>query len=839
MMHATHRSPPRAQPPPRAARVLLALLVASVVLLEFPGAREYLASPTDGLALRGLVVQRVRPDGPNATADIRPGDEIVAIDHHPLRNIMHYRAQLARTPMDTVRVYTLRRRGTLLEVPVRYERVPLPLLRRHQAALLVGLCFLLLGVWVYSRRPDTVGLLFALLSSMIAFLLTDRPTPRVPAGWLAMEILVDAVTLFFPPVLVHFFLRFPPPRRGARPGSRRRRLALYAPPAVLLAAGAALAGWRFGLGEPPPALLEGVVAASTLGFVGYLLAGVVVFVRRLRSSDPVRREKLRVVAIGTAVGFTPLAVCTLVQNLAPRSPLADVRLETAAVLALALVPASFAYAILKYNAIEIEAVLRRSIVYAFLTGALVAGYYIAVRGLSRVFVPALGVSEYVFEPLSVLGLAVLFAPARERLQRVVDRAFFRSTARFEDVVRDLGAQLSRRIDVGAILDAVLDRFDAVFSPAWTAVYRREGDVCARCALRGRPEREPPASLPVDTALGRYLERHRRPLMIEYLDPAWATHRLDATSARILAREDLGACVPLPLPDGLWGLLLVGTRRAGVPYRLADARLMAALAQTTALALRNADLIAASLERERLKNEVLLARDIQLSLLPSRPASVEGTAVAGRMESCHEVGGDYWDAFDPGDGRLAVCVGDVSGKGVPAAMLMASLRAVFREAARRPGATPGAVNAALDDFMRHSARPGQFATFFYGILDPASWRLTYSNAGHCPPLLLRRGFVDRLCEGGTVLGAAPDGEWIDGAVALEPGDRVVLYTDGVTEQPGPDGERFGETRLVEILRRGRNLPVEQLLETLFDALGAWSPGERDDDVTVVILGRNGP
>jgi sigma-B regulation protein RsbU (phosphoserine phosphatase) len=262
--------------------------------------------------------------------------------------------------------------------------------------------------------------------------------------------------------------------------------------------------------------------------------------------------------------------------------------------------------------------------------------------------------------------------------------------------------------------------------------------------------------------------------------------------------------------------------------------METFSEQVALVIENADLIQASIEKERLKSEVMLARDIQQALLPRTPPRMRDIEVRGQMVSSTEVGGESCDYFALDEERVAVAIGDVSGKGIPAAMLMASLQAVFKNRALKGGLPPAALNRELNDFLVEHAKPGQFATFFCGVLDVPRATLTFSSAGQCPALLATSRFVDRLANGGMVLGANRAQAYVEGTVAFRPGDLLLLYTDGIIEQRGPSGEMFGEERLVRFLAANRKLPPDALQNALLDEVMAFGGGHQEDDITSVIV-----
>ena len=237
-------------------------------------------------------------------------------------------------------------------------------------------------------------------------------------------------------------------------------------------------------------------------------------------------------------------------------------------------------------------------------------------------------------------------------------------------------------------------------------------------------------------------------------------------------------------------------------------------------------------------EIDEARQIQLALLPRSLPEVEGWSMAARTIPAETIGGDTFDVILLGGGRVAFSLGDVSGKGVPAALLASNLQAAVRSAAARdlpPARLCGEVNRALCA----SIAPGHFITFFYAVLDPASGEVSYCNAGHLPPLLATAtGGVRRLTSGGMVLGIADEAAYAEGVARLGPGDALAFYTDGLTESLSPLGEEFGEERVSDVLARAVSgaRDAEATLDALFASVCAFSPVPAGDDRTALVVVR---
>jgi len=253
----------------------------------------------------------------------------------------------------------------------------------------------------------------------------------------------------------------------------------------------------------------------------------------------------------------------------------------------------------------------------------------------------------------------------------------------------------------------------------------------------------------------------------------------------------------------------------------------------------------ALANDRLKRELETARAIQVRLLPTSEPVLTGFQVVGASIPSREIGGDYFDFLAQGDDEIGIAIGDVSGKGMPAALLMSNLQASLHGQVLHPGTVAGVV-ARVNDLMVKSTDPHMFATFFYGLLNVRNATFTCTNAGHNPPILLRaNGEIEELTTGGLLLGMLGEQVYQQDTVELAPGEVIVLYTDGITEAVGPAADEddydamFGEEALYEVLRRNRHLPAAGIKDAILDAVSSHTSGvAQSDDITLVVIRRQG-
>jgi phosphoserine phosphatase RsbU/P len=237
---------------------------------------------------------------------------------------------------------------------------------------------------------------------------------------------------------------------------------------------------------------------------------------------------------------------------------------------------------------------------------------------------------------------------------------------------------------------------------------------------------------------------------------------------------------------------------------------------------------------KLQYELREAREIQRQLMPPAAIRLDGCEVSCAWRAARMIGGDYLAAFPLAEDRVALCVADVSGKGLPAALLMANMQAALKSAATALPA-PSDLCAQLNQLMRENLPPNKFISSFYGVLDTRRRVLSFTNAGHNPPLLVRSsGGLLRLESGGPVLGAFCDSVYGQQEIKLDPGDRLVLFTDGVTEVRNASNEEFGEARLRELLTRERRQSTAKLKSIIMKQVSEFCADRFDDDAALMIV-----
>jgi sigma-B regulation protein RsbU (phosphoserine phosphatase) len=303
-------------------------------------------------------------------------------------------------------------------------------------------------------------------------------------------------------------------------------------------------------------------------------------------------------------------------------------------------------------------------------------------------------------------------------------------------------------------------------------------------------------------------------------------------------EPLGvkAIVPMQIQQELRGVLCLGEKMSREDYSARDLEFLYSLGNLAIISLENARLFKEAIEKQRLEDELLIAREIQKGLLPSRLPEIPGFEIAAVNISSKQVGGDYYDAISVGGSRYVLAIGDVSGKGTPASLLMANLQASIR-ALVPSNLSMSELTKRVNDLMFENTSSDRFVTFFWGLLDAAKRTLNYVNAGHNHPYLVRaNGQMERLEKGGMILGIMSTlVPYEEDTIQLEAGDFLVMFTDGVSEAMNKNGEEYGEPRLEAVLKKLRGRAAQEILDAIqLDVKAHTGDFPQSDDITLVIL-----
>jgi len=594
----------------------------------------------------------------------------------------------------------------------------------------------------------------------------------------------------------------------------------------------AVIGWMAGLTQSAGIVLSRGVA----GFLGMLTAGlpilalgtfpVFALVALRRSHREANVEEKRQVAwplwglafvigvkiLGLLIGgaVTAWVAFTEADMIAWRPVLETVRIVSI-ILTLAM-PISFAVAIFKYRLMNIDVIIRKTVVYAILSGTIVVVYLALVGGLGTLLVYMFGLENQSGMVIaSTLVVALLFVPLRNKLQFLVDRNLFPHRYDYPQALKAISVEGRSAHDAIELLTSTTEKLQQALQNRALVIFAERQDEFLAVAKVGV----------ADSLLGRL----RLPgTFATSLDrPFDPTRRgLPESDAAALARIETVLVVPI----GKRAFIAAATKLSGGGYDVEDIDFLGSVAEQ----------LDGALDRIRMQAEeadFAQASAIQQTLLPREMPDVAGLEVSGIWKPARTMGGDYYDLIVLSERELAVCIGDVAGKGMPAALLMSGLQAAVRASASN---SPRDLCERVRRVVVSSLSGGRFVTFFYATLDTAAMRLRWCNAGHNAPILARAdGRIVRLAEGGPAFSRLfRTDRYEERELPLEPGDRLVLFTDGVSESSDASGELFGEGRIEELVTAGAGRPAAHLQRTIVEAATSFSGGDLEDDLTLVVV-----
>jgi len=416
-----------------------------------------------------------------------------------------------------------------------------------------------------------------------------------------------------------------------------------------------------------------------------------------------------------------------------------------------------------------------------------------------------------------LGNARLYAEAmREKVQN--------------QLLLELSTQISSSLEMNRLLEQILDlvfqvvRYDA----AGIYLVDKRTQWILRQTLRGYdPERDEAVRLKVGKGLIGWCVKTGQGVIVSDVttDPRYMNAR-DQTRSEMVA--------PIRIGSEVIGAFNLESDEQDA-YEAEDMELLTAFASQAAVAIERTRLHEEVLEKRRLEEEVTIGQRIQRTFLPERNPELPNFDIAGANYSSELVGGDYYDFIRIADQQMGIVVGDVSGKGIAAALIMASFRASLIAEIRNNYAIR-TIMTKVNRLLWESVEADRFVTALYGVLDITARRFTYVNAGHNPGFLYRAAAdrFDSLDATGPLLGTLQTVSFKERTVEIAPGDVLVLYTDGVTEAMNGSQEFFGEERLQEVVRRKKAEPAALVVRGIWDAVREFRQGDQDDDLTIVVL-----
>ena len=720
---------------------------------------------------------------------------------------------------------------------------------------------LLLGFWVAFRRPrDPMAWLLLALMMSFPHIVQSFIVQGWAPGWREAGMLYESILMVTFPIAIFLFGRyFPEPfPRGSTYDKVWKALQwLCAPPFAFISLGGVAANvGALSSYQSVAGLSSFLKPFGTAGQIfAYVLVGSFFSAMGIKlglTQSPDARRRLRFLYWGAIAAFTPALVPTLYARLLGKnaSEIFPQWFMAVVIIPLVLFPLSLSYVIVVQKAMGVGVALRQGLQYTLARGGIRVLQLVAIGAVIVAGTTMAGNASHDRPQKTIVilvGITLYFTIRRlgDGLRTWVDRRFFRENYNAEHVLSELSEQVRSITESKSLLETVAARISETLHVPQVAVLLGGGGFYRPAFAMGYPNL-PTVAFPSKTGTAMVLKSQKEPARVFLNDLDSWLYRDQGISDEErgkLATLQSELLLPLAVRDKLLGFISLGPKRSEEPYTGSDVRLLKSVAAQTGLALENANLLQTVADevaqRERLNREVEIAREVQERLFPQKLPLIQGLDYAGHCRPALGVGGDYYDFLALPKGNLGIAIGDVSGKGIAAALMMASLQASLRSEATRAPENLAAAVGNINRLVYEASSSNRYATFFYGQYDPAQGRFDYVNAGHNPPILVH-GFdgnstITRLEPGGTVIGLLEGAGYEQGSVLLRPGDVLVAFTDGISEAMNLQDEEWGEDHLLETIRGHRTASAQELLDSLFDAATRFAgAAPQHDDMTLVVM-----
>ncbi len=568
---------------------------------------------------------------------------------------------------------------------------------------------------------------------------------------------------------------------------------------------------------------------SIVNLIYVVFALIFLYMSFRKIQNPRLRQQVRVIIFGIGLGVGLYAVGFIIPNVFAFGMSQQARYAVV-MLGLIVGPGSIAWAIVRYQFLDMGLIARRSLVYSITTAIVVGGYLLIVMQAGSLAREISGSESGILNVAVIIIMLLFFQPIYTQVDDFVRRIFIRSRGDYSRLVESFSREILTIFHGDRLAAAVAETLKReMFIEAVEVCFAGDDQNFRLVTAVGSSD-----SIKMEESIYRYLLNKRAPAFTNEFSGNIESECLGGR----MTSHGIEVVVPLVHQEKVAGLILLSGKVAGFRYNSEDMSFLAFMANQIVVAMENVKLYQESLEKQRLEEELAVARQIQTGLLPRNLPEFKNFDFSVFIEPSRQVGGDFYDFIPISDGRMGIVIADASGKGVPAALLIARMQAIMQSEVRL-GRDVGAMMSTVNRFISESTSQDRFATCFYMEINDDNRGFRYCNAGHNYPILFRRdGSTERLIKGGLLLGAFSDASYETGTGVFETGDVLVLYTDGVTEAMDVEENEYGETRLAEGISESRNSPAEVICSKIIKNVKQFAAGfgERDDITLVVIKAR---
>ncbi|MFO8085897.1 MAG: SpoIIE family protein phosphatase [Desulfobacterales bacterium] len=854
--------------------VLLSMIIAAVYLNNII---MWAGFPDFGFGFRtasGIKTVGVVTD-PGRKAGMKVGDTIVAVNGKTFGNIEEFRSAMNREPGES-NEYILERNGKRIKVNITNQPQGIKTsFEKSGFPFVLGFVYTVIGIIVFMMKPhQRSSWIFFIFSFTFGLFLTFLYKSGVMEP-LFLEDLNIFAFVFTPAAFIHLAFCFPEERRFLKKYPYVQLLPyLFAALLFILVRSA-----THNIMDVPAAWLGLIVIYMAVGVLWFLGS---CFQLRLTSASEIVKARSRMILLGFAISASLPLLDFIINSLFNLYIMPSFNYYLPFFV---IFPLSIGYSIVKHDLFDFDAIIKRTYGYVLTTGA-IAWIYVVFVFVSEAAFEKFGTTR---SPLSslvfVLGVAFFINPVRNRAQKFIDRTFYRLEYDYQDTVQKISETMRSLLKLDEIGKSIMDTaLKTMFIDTGCVILLNRENQIYECLIAqgsrepGRNEgrtktvrtvknavnlREqqgvrysfqtakfkntrqdsqrrhfPDFKLPAgEIFIQKMLKRKKEATIYDVQeDPFFQDCR--AACADVFNKLQAILVVPLIYEDRLTGLISLGEKKSGKFYRKEDINLLNTLANQGAVAIENARMIEEIIEKERMEEELSIARDLQISMLPAECPQIDGFEIAACSIAARQVGGDFYDFIKIGENKTGMVIGDVIGKSVSGALVMSASRSVFRMLSEEQISVGEIMNRA-NRRTRQDIKPGMFVALLYAVLNSKDKTLSLCSAGQTQPIYWspKKGAA-RLVEtlgDNFPLGIIGDADYRETLLHLGNGDKVVFYTDGIVETMNDKHEIFGFDRLLELVQEAGTTTAEALRKKILFKINEFSAGiDPHDDLTLIVL-----
>ncbi len=491
---------------------------------------------------------------------------------------------------------------------------------------------------------------------------------------------------------------------------------------------------------------------------------------------------------------------------------------------------AIAWSIIRHQFLDVSFIFRQSLAYTVTSGILVGGYVLLVGQMDRFVTYLFGEETKIVNVAFIVLALILYQPIMNRIDNLIKKLFMKTRADYRTVLGQLSRSMISVFDparVRAIIEKTLQT-TILIQRVYFVMY---DDILAEYVLLASDDFPNRSIISRDDSLLGAIGQLDAPEPLDRI----SEYARDSNLLLQLSKRRVQLILPLKDSDHLLGFLALTEKESGYRYNAEDITVLGVISNQLVTSLTNARLYADSLEKQVLEEEIAMARQIQIELLPKKPPASETFDLKAFSKPSRTIGGDFYDFINHGNGAFSIVIADASGKGVPAALLVAQIQAMLHSEVQNKNELSRMLQN-VNEYVVASTSAEKYATMFYGEFMPQTRTFRYSNAGHNYPILVRGdGSHELLSRGGMLIGAFPGAAYETAEITLHVNDLLFFYTDGLSEAQNEADEEYGEDRIIEFVINHRHLPPQKIIDNLVKDVAQFDSSDPPrDDTTIIIL-----